>query len=91
MQEIVEAIQARRILSFTYKNKKRKAEVYALGVGPSGDLMCRAYEVPAGDCFKLFKVDLMKNVKLENQKWFYPRAGYNPDGDKSMSEVLFKF
>lgn len=87
MIELTEAIDAKRIISFTYNGKKRKAEVYAIGVSKSGNLVCRCYEIPVGG-FKLFLVDEMKNVTLEERKWFIPRSGYNPSGDSSMEEVL---
>lgn len=87
MIELVEAIEAKRVISFTYKGKKRKAEVYVLGVSAVGNLVCRCYEIPTGG-FKLFLVDQMKNVKLEDRKWYIPRSGYNRNGDKSMDEVL---
>lgn len=87
MLELVEAIEAKRIISFTYKRKKRKAEVYALGVSKAGNLVCRCYEIPT-EGFKLFRVDQMKNVKLEDRHWYIPRSGYNRGGDKSMDGVL---
>lgn len=87
MIELIEAIDAKHIISFTYKDKKRKAEVYALGVSKSGNLVCRCYEIPVGG-FKLFLVDEMKNVTLEDRRWFIPRSGYNRGGDASMVEVL---
>lgn len=87
MLELIEAIELKRIISFSYNGKKRKSEVYALGVSKAGNLVCRCYEVPTGG-FKLFLVDQMKSVKLEDRRWYIPRSGYNRSGDKSMEEIL---
>lgn len=84
---LIEAIDAKCIISFTYKGKKRRAEVYTLGVSKAGSLVCRCYEIPLSG-FKLFLVDEMKHVTLENRKWFFARSGYNRNGDASMVEVL---
>ena len=90
MQEIIQAIENRIRISFTYNNKKRSCEVYALGTSKTTDeLVCRCYELPIAG-FKLFFVDKMKNVSLENRRWYIPRSGYNWNGDTSMDEVLFK-
>lgn len=87
MLELIEAIEAKRIISFTYKGKKRKAEVYVLGVSHTGNLVCRCNEMPVGG-FKLFIVEHMKNVKLEGRRWYFPRHGYNRFGDSSIVEVI---
>ena len=89
--ELIEAIKAKRLISFVYKggsksSVKRKAEVYCLGVSASGDLIVRCWEKPKG--WKLFKVELMSQVKLLDESFLSLRSGYNRNGDKSMAEVL---
>lgn len=86
MIELTQAIETKHLISFTYNGKKRKAEVYCLGVG-ADELLCRCYEVPSGG-WKLFKVEQMKSVKLLNQRFYFVRSGYNRNGDKSMTEIL---
>lgn len=80
---IIEAIESKHLIEFRYNNKKRKAEVYCLGVGADGRLLCRCYETPVGG-WKLFKVDQMQQVKILNQKFYFARSGYNRNGDSSM-------
>ncbi|MDX2361994.1 MAG: WYL domain-containing protein [Crocinitomicaceae bacterium] len=84
---LIEAIETKHLIEFRYKSKKRKAEVYCLGVGADGSLLCRCYETPTGG-WKLFKVEQMESVMLLNQRFYLARSGYNRNGDKSMTEVL---
>ena len=87
MIELTQAIETKYLISFTYNGKKRKTEVYCLGVGADGTLLCRCYETPVGG-WKLFKVEQMKSIELLNQRFYLVRSGYNRNGDKSMAEIL---
>ena len=87
MIELIEAIESKRTISFRYNGKNRRAEVYVLGTSSVGNLLCRCNELPVGG-FKLFSVDKMENIKLENRRWYIPHPDYNRDGDKSMQEIL---
>jgi len=89
MTELIEALNSRRLVSCTYSGKKRTIEIYTIGVGATGEILIRVYD--RFKDFKLFKYEKMKDIKLLNQRFYYPRAGYNPDGDSCMTEVLFKF
>lgn len=86
---LIEAIETKHLIEFKYKNdiKRRRAEVYCLGVGKDGSLLCRCYETPVGG-WKLFKVELMNSVVLLSQRFYLTRSGYRSDGDKSMTEIL---
>ena len=89
MIELVEAIKGKRLISFMYSGKKRKAEVYTLGVSPAGELLVRCFERPSRG-WKLFKVNQMSKVELLNQTFYYVRSGYNRSGDAAMTEILAK-
>lgn len=89
MTELIEAVKSRRLISCTYSGKKRTCEVYAIGVGATGETLVRVYD--RFKDFKLFKYDKMKDIKLLDQGFYFARSGYNPDGDASMTEVLFKY
>lgn len=88
MIELIEAIKAKRLISFVYSGKKRKAEVYCLGVSAADELLVRCYEKPKG--WRLFKVEQMSKVTLLNEKFYYIRSGYNRSGDITMNEILVK-
>lgn len=87
MIELVEAIESKRTITFRYNGKNRRAEVYVLGVSSADNLLCRCNELPAGG-FKLFTVDKMENVKLENRRWYIPHPDYNSKSDKNIVEIL---
>ena len=89
MTELIEAVKSRRLISCTYSGNKRTCEVYAIGIGANDEILVRVYD--RFDDFKLFKYAKMKDIQLLDQKFYYSRAGYNPDGDKSMTEVLYNF
>jgi len=92
MTELIDALQNRRIVEMTYgdSTKKRKIEIYLIGVSASNpdEILIRAYE--RFKEFKLFKYHKMKNIKVLNQTHSsYNRIGYKSGEDTAMAEVLF--
>ena len=70
----------------------RTIEVYAHGLTTSGNPVIRAYQ-PYGDTvtkvpsWKFFRLDRIKSWKPTYSLITKPAAGFNPNGDRSMSEV----
>jgi len=44
MIELIEAVKSRTLISCTYSGKKRTCEVYAIGVGATGEILVRVYD-----------------------------------------------
>lgn len=86
MVDLINAINTKQVVLFQYKNKIRKAEVYALGTSKAGNLVVRCYELQTKG-FKLFLVDDIKGLRPLPQQWTRVRSGYSRD-DKSMVKVL---
>ena len=84
---LVEAIETKHLVSFKYKNKNRRAEVYCIGTNANNEILVRCFEVPT-EGWKLFKMEEIKDLKLLQQRFYFTRPDYNPN-DKSMVEVLF--
>ncbi len=70
----------------------RTIEVYAYGLTKAGNPVIRAYQ-PYGDTvstvpnWKFFRLDRIKTWKPTYALVTQPAPGFNPNGDKSMSEV----
>ncbi len=85
MLEIFEAIKTKSIITFRYNDEiiNRKAEVYVIGLGGTGELLIRAFQI--GEGWKLFKVFNMVNVSNTSMR-FHKRADYNPN-DKAFKKI----
>lgn len=90
MINLIDALKNRNVVEFTYSGKKRKVEIYVIGVSASNsnEILIRAYE--RFKEFKLFKYNKMSKIKVLNQRFSYNRPDYNKDGDKAIVEVLFQ-
>ena len=70
----------------------RTIEIYAYGLTKAGNPVIRAYQ-PYGDTvstvpsWKFFRLDRVKTWKPTYSLVTQPAPGFNPNGDKSMSEV----
>jgi predicted DNA-binding transcriptional regulator YafY len=77
----------------------REIEPVCLGVSKSGNKVLRAWEkggashrgylgvrpIPG---WRLFRSDKITSVNLTGEKFNSPRPNYNPNGDRSMSDVI---
>jgi predicted DNA-binding transcriptional regulator YafY len=90
-QLIQEAINARRLLSFTYKSSERSAEPYILGYDDKSNLVLSAVQVEGGSGlgFRSFSVAEMSNVSVMDKRFFGSHSDYNPR-DPLFEEVLAK-
>lgn len=97
--EIKKAIDGRHICSVNYYDNKepevtgtRWIEIYAYGKSKAGNDILRVYQIggPSKTVqpgWKLFRVDRMLNFNILSGRFNEPRPKFNPDGDKSMSQV----
>jgi len=71
---------------------KRWIEIYCFGTSLAGNDVVRVYQI-GGDTktiqpgWKMFRVDRMNNLQMLGGKFDSPRPLFNPNGDKSMTQV----
>lgn len=95
MDEIVKAINSRRLIAITYSGKSRVVEPYLCGKGSNGNLLLRGYQVSGGSTgdkqegWKLFKIDEIESAERLNDG-FSGRSEYS-SSDKAIPEVIAKY
>jgi hypothetical protein len=82
------AINARRVIEFSYHGGYRTVEPYALGITMRGDadnesLICYQTggqnDLDQGGGWKLYRVSEMEEIKLSREQFPGNRPGYDPD------------
>mgnify|MGYP000952986836 CR=1 FL=1 len=91
LQTIVDAIQNRKILSFTYSGINRVVEPHAVGVSRSGNDVLRCYQIQGGHTapgheWDLCKICNMSNLSATGEIFMGERPGYSR-GDKHMVTI----
>jgi predicted DNA-binding transcriptional regulator YafY len=87
---LVAAIEGRRLVSIWYHPGVRVIEPHALGYGSDGQLLLRAFQVAGASAtdqpihWKLFRLDRMRNAKLNGGSFKKPRPEYQRD-DRAMT------
>jgi len=77
----------------------RTIEPVCIGYSKAGNLVLRAWDLTGAShtaylgsqplpSWRLFRVDKIFTYKPTGDKFYSPRPGYNPNGDKSMSRVI---
>ena len=90
--DVIIAIEARKLLKIRYSRGERLVEPYAIGVSTSGNQLLRAYQLEGSSesneksGWRLFKIDEIENVSL-NEESFSPREEYKR-GDKVFLEIF---
>jgi predicted DNA-binding transcriptional regulator YafY len=86
---LVAAIEGRRLVSIWYDPGVRVIEPHALGYGSDGQLLLRAFQVAGASGsgqpvhWKLFRLDRIKDAKLNGGSFRKPRPEYQRD-DRAM-------
>ena len=79
------AIKGRHLISLWYDPGVRVVEPHALGYGADGQLLLRAFQVAGASAsgqpshWKLFRLDRMRDAKLNGQSFRKPRPDYKRD------------
>jgi hypothetical protein len=105
-KESIKTIMDRKRLASVYYDdgedpggkNKRWIEIYCFGTSLAGNDVVRVYQI-GGDTktiqpgWKLFRVDRMNNLQMLGGNFNSPRPLFNPNGDKSMTQVykILKF
>jgi predicted DNA-binding transcriptional regulator YafY len=85
LQILIDAIEGRRLVSIWYDPGVRVVEPHALGVGSDGQLLLRAFQVVGASAsdqpvhWKLFRLDRMRDAKLNGGSFKKPRPEYKRD------------
>lgn len=83
--ELKQALEAKRVVSFTYHEKVRIVEPHALGLNKSGEGLMRAWQQDEG--WKLFKTAEIEDLELTDIVSEAPRPGYKP-GDRALKSIV---
>ena len=83
-QTIIDAINNRQVLRFTYKGDKRVAEPHCYGRDTKGHDALRAFQIGVG--WRLYHTDQMEFVAWNGENFRSPRPNYNPN-DKHMEQI----
>lgn len=88
MSNIIEAIEEKRLLTFSYKGSLRSVEPHTLGVDTKGHETLCAWQLSGGSGvgFRDFHAAEMSNVQVSELEFSGPRQGYKR-GDSSMSRI----
>lgn len=90
--DICSAIESNNLISFYYDGGTRNVEPHCYGLSKKGNELLRAFQVsgysesgnPYG--WKLFSVEKISDITIEDDTFDSPRPDYNPN-DKAMSEI----
>lgn len=92
---IVKAINEKRLLSVFYDGGERKSAPCCYGNGSRGQKLLRCWQVSgfsqSGNvpAWKLMSVEKMQNINILDEGFTTP-DGYNPAGDKAIPHVIAK-
>jgi predicted DNA-binding transcriptional regulator YafY len=87
------AIEGRRLVSIWYDPGVRVVEPHALGYGSDGQVLLRAFQVAGATAsdqpvhWKLFRLDRIKDAKLNGRSFRKPRRDYQRD-DSAMTRGI---
>jgi predicted DNA-binding transcriptional regulator YafY len=88
-QVVCAAIQARQVVTFTYKFKVRTVEPHAVGYDSDGDLTLCGWQLAggSGQDFRDFHLDKATSFSTTGTTFAMPRPGYNRN-DPTLSRIL---
>lgn len=91
LQVIIEAIQNRKVLSFTYSGIARVVEPHAVGVSRAGNEVLRCYQTQGGHAttgheWDLCEISKLSKLAFTGQHFVGERPGYRR-GDKHMKTI----
>ena len=90
---LIAAIKGRRLVSIWYDPGVRVVEPHALGYGSDGQVLLRAFQVTGASAsgqpvhWKLFRLDQIRDAKLNGASFRRPRPEYLRD-DRAMTRGI---
>jgi hypothetical protein len=90
-QEIIEAIENKKLIEFNYDGESRIVEPHCYGLSTKGNEVVRAYQVngysSSGNMgWKLYDLAKVDNINVLENTFEKSRSGYKR-GDKAMDEI----
>lgn len=91
-QEICQAIEDKKIVTFSYDGGSRTIEPHCYGISKAGNELLRAYQTggysKSGKSvdWKLFSVNKISNLEVSTDTFDGTRPQYNPN-DKAMAQI----
>lgn len=87
---LIEAIEARRVLAFTYHDAPRTVQPHRLGTSATGKTLLRAYELTKAGTpsnqWKLYNLAKISGLSPTGETFPAPAPGYTP-ADKALPTV----
>ena len=86
---LLEAVQDKKVVTFTYLGVSRVVEPYALGLSPEGDITLMGWEMSGmgAEGWRNYLIDKMRCTQLTSQYFRDARSDYSPE-DLQMQHVL---
>jgi hypothetical protein len=70
--DIIEAIENKRRITFSYHEKDRVVEIYLCGLNSKGQVLARGFEIsPANSGLKLWRLEEMSNIKITETSFLF--------------------
>jgi hypothetical protein len=90
-QTIINAINGRKVLAFTYDNISRTVEPHAVGMSTAGNDVLRCYQTQGGHvsathAWDLCELSKMSQLRETGDSFASARPGYRR-GDKAMTHI----
>lgn len=91
--ELCQAIDNRRIVSFLYKSGHRTVEPHMVAYNKTGKLILSAWflrrgsDSSDGPGWRTYVLDEISQLTISNQTFDGPRPNYRPDGGKSFDRI----
>ncbi len=95
-EKLIEAIEQKKIVSFSYQWRSRVAEPYLIGIHEEeNEKMLRAYQVEGESKsgglpdWRLFRLDQISRLKLKDENFTARYEEYEP-ADPDMKEIIHR-
>ena len=78
---LLDAIQDKQVVSFTYLGSERVVEPYVLGLNADGQITLMAWQISGAGAigWRNYLIDKMRCAEPTEQFFSDPRTGYSPD------------
>lgn len=89
LPELIDAVRARRAVSFMYRGARRTVEPHAVGVGHDGGAWLSAYQTAGHSVFPghdwlYCQVDAVEGLQVVPKRFLQARPGYSREDSRFM-------
>ena len=91
LDSIINSINNKNVITFTYRDAPRKAEPHAIGISKAGNIVLKCYQTEGGHVtpgkeWDLCYVKKIQNLVITDESFPSARPGYQKD-DQDMTAV----